>query len=92
MIDEFYPEVRRDLLKQIIQTDCIQIRINFTYGSKIAGANGFSTGEIRQFVNIYTSETEYKTIQIPLGRIMVEQTQGLMFVPEESLDNSISWL
>ena len=92
MIDESYPEVRRDLLKQIIQTDCIQIRLNFSYGSKIVGANGFSTGEIRQFVNIYTSETEYKTIQIPLGRIMVEKNQGLMFVPQESFDNSIIWL
>ena len=91
MIDESYPEVRRDLLKQIIQTDCIQIRLNFSYGSKIVGANGFSTGEIRQFVNIYTSETEYKTIQIPLGRIMVEKNQGLMFVPQESFDNSIIW-
>lgn len=92
MIDESYPEVRRDLLKQIIQTDSIQIRINFTYGSKIAGTNRFTMGEIQQFVNIYTSENKYKTISIPLGRIMVEKNQGLMFVPEESFDNSINWL
>lgn len=68
------------------------LRLNFSYGSKIVVANGFSTGEIRQFVNIYTTETEYKTIQIPLGRIMVEKNQGLMFVPQESFDNSIIWL